>query len=42
MALSFGVTVPHDPPYDQGEIVTQPGHGRFVARSLGARAAIAS
>jgi dihydropyrimidinase len=28
--------------YDQGEIVTQPGHGRFVPRSLGARAAVAS
>jgi len=28
--------------YDQGDIVTQPGHGRFVRRSLGARAAVAS
>ena len=28
--------------YDQGEIVTQPGHGRFVPRSLEARAAVAS
>jgi dihydropyrimidinase len=28
--------------YDRGEIVTQPGHGRFVPRSLGARAAVAS
>jgi len=28
--------------YDQGEIVTQPGHGHFVPRSLGARAAVAS
>jgi dihydropyrimidinase len=28
--------------YDQGEIATEPGHGRFVARSLGARAAVAS
>ena len=27
---------------NQGEIVTQPGHGRFVRRSLGARAAVAS
>ena len=28
--------------YDRGEIVTQPGHGRFVPRSLGARAAVAT
>jgi dihydropyrimidinase len=28
--------------YDQGEIVTEPGHGRFVRRSLGARATVAS
>jgi dihydropyrimidinase len=28
--------------YDRGEIVTQPGHGRFVPRSLGARAAVVS
>jgi dihydropyrimidinase len=28
--------------YDQGEIVTQPGHGRFVPRSLEARASVAS
>jgi dihydropyrimidinase len=28
--------------YDRGEILTQPGHGRFVPRSLGARAAVAS
>jgi dihydropyrimidinase len=28
--------------YDQGEIATEPGHGRFVARSLGARAPVAS
>jgi dihydropyrimidinase len=28
--------------YDQGEIVTQPGHGHFVPRSLEARAAVAS
>jgi len=28
--------------YDRGEIVTQPGHGRFVPRSLGAPAAVAS
>ena len=28
--------------YDRGEIVTQPGHGRFVPRSLGAHAALAS
>jgi dihydropyrimidinase len=28
--------------YDRGEIVTQPGHGRFVPRSLEARAAVAS
>jgi hypothetical protein len=30
--------------YDRGDIVTQPGHGRFVARSLtaGAPAAVAS
>jgi dihydropyrimidinase len=28
--------------YDQGEIVTEPGHGRFVPRSLGARAPVAS
>ena len=27
--------------YDRGEILTQPGHGRFVPRSLGARAAAA-
>ena len=26
--------------YDRGEIVTQPGHGRFVPRSLGAAAAV--
>jgi dihydropyrimidinase len=28
--------------YDRGQILTQPGHGRFVPRSLGARAAVAS
>ena len=28
--------------YDRGEIVTAPGHGRFVPRSLGAPAAVAS
>jgi dihydropyrimidinase len=28
--------------YDRGLILTQPGHGRFVPRSLGARAAVAS
>jgi dihydropyrimidinase len=28
--------------YDRGEILTQPGHGRFVPRSLGAQAAVAS
>src|SRR3712207_6815658 len=28
--------------YDRGEIKTQPGHGQFVPRSLGARAAVAS
>jgi dihydropyrimidinase len=28
--------------YDRGEIVTQPGHGRFMPRSLEARAAVAS
>jgi dihydropyrimidinase len=28
--------------YDRGEILTQPGHGRFVPRSLGAQAALAS
>ena len=28
--------------YDRGEIVTAPGHGRFVPRSLGATAAVAS
>jgi dihydropyrimidinase len=28
--------------YDRGEIVTQPGHGRFVPRSLGAAAPVAS
>ncbi|MGH2716757.1 MAG: dihydropyrimidinase [Thermoleophilaceae bacterium] len=28
--------------YDRGEIVTQPGHGRFVPRSLRAPAAVAS
>jgi dihydropyrimidinase len=28
--------------YDRGEIRTQPGHGRFVPRSLGAAAAVAS
>jgi dihydropyrimidinase len=28
--------------YDRGEIVTQPGHGRFVPRSLGARTPVAS
>jgi dihydropyrimidinase len=28
--------------YDRGEILTQPGHGRFVPRSLGARTALAS
>ena len=27
--------------YDRGEIVTSPGHGRFVPRSLGAAAAVA-
>jgi dihydropyrimidinase len=28
--------------YDRGEILTQPGYGRFVPRSLGAHAALAS
>ncbi|MDQ5834442.1 MAG: amidohydrolase family protein, partial [Actinomycetota bacterium] len=28
--------------YDRGEILTQPGHGRFVPRSLGAAAAVAT
>jgi dihydropyrimidinase len=28
--------------YDRGEIKTQPGHGQFVPRSLGARASVAS
>jgi hypothetical protein len=28
--------------YDRGEIVTQPGHGRFVRRSLGARTPVAT
>ena len=28
--------------YDRGEILTEPGHGRFVPRSLGAHAAVAS
>jgi dihydropyrimidinase len=28
--------------YDRGEIKTQPGHGQFVPRSLGTRAAVAS
>jgi dihydropyrimidinase len=28
--------------YDRGEIVSRPGHGRFVPRSLGAAAAIVS
>jgi hypothetical protein len=28
--------------YDRGEIVTQPGHGRFVPRSLGARTPVAT
>ena len=28
--------------YDRGEIVSAPGHGRFVPRSLGARAAVAT
>jgi dihydropyrimidinase len=28
--------------YDRGEILTSPGHGRFVPRSLGAAAAVAS
>ena len=28
--------------YDRGEIVTSPGHGRYVPRSLGATAAVAS
>jgi dihydropyrimidinase len=28
--------------YDRGEILTQPGHGRFVPRSLRAPAAVAS
>jgi dihydropyrimidinase len=28
--------------YDRGEIVSSPGHGRFVPRSLGATAAVAS
>jgi dihydropyrimidinase len=28
--------------YDRGEIRTEPGHGRFVRRSLGAQAAVAS
>jgi dihydropyrimidinase len=27
--------------YDRGEIRTEPGHGRFVPRSLGAQAAVA-
>jgi len=28
--------------YDRGEIKTQPGHGRFTPRSLGAPAAVAT
>jgi dihydropyrimidinase len=28
--------------YDRGEIRTEPGHGRFVPRSLGAPAAVAT
>jgi dihydropyrimidinase len=28
--------------YDRGEILTQPGHGRFAPRSLGAHAAVAT
>ncbi len=28
--------------YDRGEIRTQPGHGRFVPRSLAAATAVAS
>jgi dihydropyrimidinase len=28
--------------YDRGEIVTQPGHGRFVRRSLGTRTPVAT
>ena len=28
--------------YDQGEIVTQPGHGRYVPRARGAAAAVAA
>jgi hypothetical protein len=28
--------------YDRGEIKTQPGHGRFVSRSLGAAPAVAA
>ena len=28
--------------YDDGKILTAPGHGRFVPRSLGAPAAVAS
>ena len=28
--------------YDRGEIVTEPGHGRFVPRSLGARTPVAT
>ena len=28
--------------YDRGEIMTQPGHGRFVPRSLGAPAPVAT
>jgi dihydropyrimidinase len=28
--------------YDRGEIRTQPGHGRFIPRSLRAPAAVAS
>ena len=37
MTLCRGTTV-----YEGGEILTAPGHGRFVARSLGAPAAVAS
>jgi hypothetical protein len=28
--------------YDRGDIVTQPGHGRFVPRSLEARTPVAT
>ena len=50
MPLSFGVTVLLDPPYQRliellvlaEQHGAQPGHGRFVPRSLGAATAVAS